>query len=374
MGNKFSPIIIIVLLLLIIAMGIFAFSMLTSSPSGGNVDKGTTDVDLIKPTLNLSLNTSDENQEKVVITAVASTEDEDGVESITLPDGTQIQATEANYEVTQNGNYKFKVNGKNGTTADVSITVSNIREVSAKNPYIPTGFSQVEGTGIDNGFTIIDDYGNQYVWVPVESGKLTRNTLLNTDYEETNSTASALVNSVAQNYGFYVGKFEASEFEINGEKVAASMEGKIPWSNITFQDANNYASASASKFGYDGYNTAILNSYAWDTILVWLDTKAESYSSNVNYGNYSGSIYPTGTTESDIVYNICDIAGNVREWTTEIYKSSTANNNNNENKENVLNRVVRGGSANLSRTPASHIGYPENTSDTYWGFRMVLYK
>lgn len=376
MGNKVSPIIIVVLILLIVAIVIFAVNLL-SSPSE-NKQSGTNSVEeeLVKPMLDLSLDTPEENQEKVVISAYASVEDGSGIVSITLPDGTEIQSDNATYEVTENGNYTFKATSGNNAKATVSINVSNIKEISATNPYIPEKFTHVEGTTVEDGFTIEDEYGNQYVWIPVESGKLTRNRMLNSDYEETNSTASALVNSAAKYYGFYIAKYEASEFELNGEKVAASMEGKIPWTNITYLDAAEYCNNSAIKFEYEGYNTSILNSYAWDTILEWIDLSVTNYSSNTNYGNYSGTIYPTGTTETDKVKNICDLAGNVREWTTEINKPSVSSTSSSSNKDNlnVLYRVVRGGSAVLSRTPAAFIGYPENTSDTYWGFRMILYK
>ena len=34
-------------------------------------------------------------------------------------------------------------------------------------PYLPTGFSKVAGTNLDNGLVIQDSVGNQYVWVEV---------------------------------------------------------------------------------------------------------------------------------------------------------------------------------------------------------------
>ena len=43
-------------------------------------------------------------------------------------------------------------------------------------------------------------------------------------------------------------------------------------------------------------------------------------------------------------------------------------------EENVMLRVVRVGSAKLNRTAAAYTAYAENTSETYWGFRTVLYK
>ena len=45
-----------------------------------------------------------------------------------------------------------------------STTVSSKRTTS---PYLPTGFTQVDGTNLSNGLTIQDSKGNQYVWVEV---------------------------------------------------------------------------------------------------------------------------------------------------------------------------------------------------------------
>ena len=219
------------------------------------------------------------------------------------------------------------------------------------------------------------------MWVPVESGKLTRNTKLDTKYEESNTVVSGFVNSVAQNYGFYIGRYEASAYNIGGSDVAASMKDKAPWTNISYGTAATVASESAKGFGYQDCQTALINSYAWDTVLSWIDMTTENYSSSIDYGNYSGTMRSTGSTESDMKNNIYDLAGNVREWTTEIFKESTTStkvNKKTNTKEDVLEtvnyRVVRGGSANLDRPPSSHTAYKDNSSEAYWGLRTVLYK
>ena len=212
--------------------------------------------------------------------------------------------------------------------------------------------------------------------MPVENGKLERENALDPHFEETGGDATALVNSVSQYYGFYIGRVEASQFEKDGETVAASMLGKVPWTNISYEEAIDYADKSAEAFGYTDCYTSIVNSYAWDTALRWIDQTYENYSSSTNYGNYSGTIYPTGTTEQDTVNNICDLAGNVREWTTEIYKeiNDESSKNKKDDEENLIQRVVRSGGASLKRTPSSRIGYSEKQVDPYWGFRLVLYK
>lgn len=368
MGGKASPLIIILLLVVLVGIGGLIFKTLTSDNSEGN--KGNIDIEMNEeiPVITLNKEVDPENDSKVIITVYASTETEGGVEQIILPDGTSVFAETATYDVEENGKYEFKAISYSGGESTSTIEVTEILESSATNPYIPEGFSVVSDN-VDEGFVIEDEYGNQYVWIPVANGKLTRNTMLSTEYVETGSTASELVNSVAKYYGFYLGRFEASQYEVDGLVAAASMAGKIPWTNVSYLNATNHAENADDVFGYKDCKTALLNSYAWDTTLAWIDSTVTNYSSNVNYGNYSGTIYPTGYTESDNIKNVCDIAGNVREWTTEIYRSIGKN-----NPDNVIQRVVRGGSANLSKTPASHIYYPENTSDNYWGFRTVLYK
>ena len=228
MYYKISPLIIIILILVIIAISAFGIKILVDNKSNstGLTQSESEESDII-PTLDLSTNTEEENQESVTITAIATTEDEAGITSITLPDGSTVRDTTATYNVTQNGNYTFKVRGENGQTSSLTIEINNIREASADHPYMPTGFSHIGGE-VDSGYVIQDAYGNEYVWVPVASGKLTRNTMLDTNYEESNSSASGLVNSVAQNYGFYIARFESSVYEVNGEKIAATIGNRAP--------------------------------------------------------------------------------------------------------------------------------------------------
>lgn len=378
MGGKLSPLIIIVLIVILVGVGSLIYKTVINDSSTSSKKDIVNEVVLEEPIITLNKEVSEEDDGKVIITAYASTESGEEISEIILPDGSSVMGDTATYTVENNGTYEFEAITIAGGSATAKVVVEEIAEISATNPYIPEGFSIISDN-VDEGFVIEDAYGNQYVWVPVETGKLTRNTWLDSDYEESASTASELVNSVAKYYGFYIGRFEASQYELDGQVTAASMAGKIPWTNITYLNAAEYSENSGKVFGYTDCTTALVNSYAWDTVMKWIDESVTNYSSNVNYGNYSGTIYPTGSTELDYVKNVCDLAGNVREWTTEIYKSAntttTKKSSSKKNQiENVVHRVVRGGSANLSRTPGSHIYYPENTSDNYWGFRTILYK
>jgi len=378
--NKFFPLIIAGLCILLVAIIIFGVSLFKKDGQTDN-KKGEagSNAELIAPTIELSLNTTDDDQDEVTIMVSASTDDEEGIEYVELPDGTQVFTETHEYTVTENGKYTFKAKGVNGAEGKGTIEVANIRQISSDNPYIPEGFEHIGGE-VDTGFVIQDKFGNQFVWVPVPSGILTRSTMMSTDYSDSNSYATSLVNSVAKNYGFYMARFEASPYEDGDRKVAASLPEKMPWTDVTYREAEEASKLSAEVFEYTDVATALVSSYAWDTTLEWINQSVTNYSTNTSYGNYSGTIYPTGSTESDQMNYICDLAGNVREWTTEEYSpiTSTDSKKSSSKKKNEestgASRVVRGGSANLNKIANSRNGYPEDLVDEYWGFRIVLYE
>ena len=124
----------------------------------------------------------------------------------------------------------------------------------------------------------------------------------------------------------------------------------------------------------DNYDTQLINSYAWDTTLAWLNKRVKNYSSSLNYGNYTGTVRNTGQTETDIINNICDMSGNVREWTTETNTEAKVPQKRGDDEIIIINKVVRGGSANLNKNATSRTGYNQELTDDYWGFRAILYK
>ena len=196
-------------------------------------------------------------------------------------------------------------------------------------------------------------------------------------YSEESNSASGLINSAARYYGFYIARFEASEYRIGDEgSVAASLPNVAPWTNLNNKQAEEACLGMATVFRYgDNYDTQLINSYAWDTTLAWLNKRVKGFSTSLNYGNYTGTIKNTGQTDTDIVNNICDLCGNVREWTTEVNTESQQKKKDNRDKEIIIiNKVVRGGSANLNKNAISRTGYSEELSDDFWGFRTILYK
>ena len=70
-----------------------------------------------------------------------------------------------------------------------------------------------------------------------------------------------------------------------------------------------------------GVHSTLISGAAWDTTLQWItNTTDETYAEDSNSkGNYSGKIAVTSSNlnTSYAKNNIYDMAGNVREWTTE---------------------------------------------------------
>lgn len=371
-------VVILAIILLVIYLakgGTTDFNNITS----GKVEK------LDEPMLSLSAYPQEETDGSVEISIMATISDGNEIVSVTTPDGkTTGYTVDKVYTVNENGEYSFTVTASNGKTVTKSISIKNISRISADNPYIPEGFTHIDGTEVNTGFVIEDAGGNQYVWVPVETGTLVR-TAPSEKYLEDNYTASAFNNSVSKYYGFYIAKYESSKDNVNGIVVAKSVGDTIPWSNVNYDDAFSAAQNTAIAYNYIGVKTALVNSYAWDTTLDWLNTSVTNYSTSRNYGNYTNKIMNTGETESDVINQIADMAGNLREWTTEKYDEKVTedveqedNNKDNTYEEEVskeiIYRVVRGGSATMDKIANSRIGERTDLQDTYWGFRMVLYK
>ena len=152
----------------------------------------------------------------------------------------------------------------------------------------------------------------------------------------------------------------------------------------------------------------LVDSYAWDTVIQWISDKGKNVNKSTLYGNYFNSNYTlkglyarhqgkksndniwrwfpayvynygtydkgdeyleiaTGISDRNVTQNIYDLAGNIREWTTETRKT----------EENAIYAVQRGGSVydNGNDRPICHRN-GENYSDytdISIGFRVVLY-
>ena len=108
------------------------------------------------------------------------------------------------------------------------------------------------------------------------------------------------------------------------------------------------------------FTSDLINSYAWDTALVFIQSCSDDnrYSQQ---NSLNSSLSTTGTT-NDVKCNIYDMASNCAEWSTETAKN------------NSFPCVDRGGGFDGSDILAgARFGLTMTDSDDYCSFRPLLY-
>ena len=183
------------------------------------------------------------------------------------------------------------------------------------------------------------------------------------------------VDSVRNNEGYYLARYEASYGSGNSvadykplSKVSTSTTfststiGSL-WTNVTQIEA---AKISRNMYNNDnsvGVESDLVNSYAYDTAIVFIQEME-----NTNYANktsINSSIANTGTI-GDEVCNIHDMASNCYEWNTE-YSAYISNGSSST-------CTVRGGLYYNSTMYTAFRNYlDESFSRNYYSFRTILY-
>ena len=312
----------------------------------------------------------------------------------------------AKLEITEAGNVSIRIY--------TTYTDSNLDTAP-----IPVGFTvstiSTEQT-IDTGLVILDEEGNEFVWVPVENIDLfktttsyTGTTITSPSYiepltETTNfvTDISLYADEIAQYYsmrdsveeykGFYIARYEAglpedetiATVKIDGTDKPVSKKGAKVWRSIPFDSKWEYDNANSTvktsiEYGDDSNPGAALvakKAYAkstsvvshliygiqWDAALRFIATTDSQYpTDSTGKGNYSGS--QKEETGYYAVNNIYDMAGDVCEWTYEVcplYRMGY--------------RAKRGGGYWDTDPNASSRSYDSPDGDHFLnGFRVVLY-
>ena len=235
-------------------------------------------------------------------------------------------------------------------------------------PYLPTGFTKVEGTSLANGYTIQDSTGNQYVWVEVPKTTTVYQTAglnikdftteeytaietdLHTytnDYrngtsykdeyysdattglksEQYTELKQKMLKSVYQNGGFYVGKYETgieSTPKTSGSSTTAPKEIPVikqnayPYNYVTCSQAQTLA----NKMESGKYTSSLMFGVQWDLVLKYLETKgtaqADLKTNSTNWGNYANNLW--NITNENSKY-----APNGSGWTSGAYGKKDSN-------------------------------------------------
>ncbi len=290
-------------------------------------------------------------------------------------------------------------------------TINGRTKGTAFNPVIPKDFKPLEdnttggaiwGDGstaptreaVSSGLVIENKDGSQYVWVPVDGTeiKLSRYTfdtngnsivqssnpitIEGDSFEEMetplygNTPAlklRAFIESVQNNGGYYIARYEASKRE-DGKALSIVSQGtpatneqstinpKMLWNKVTQSEASN-----ACQNLYEGIQSDLINSYAWDTAIIFIqkyDSVVQNYS-NRKDGN--GTLKNTGNTQ-DIACNIYNMGSNCSEWTTEAVNNPD------------MQSVVRGADY-LDNQKLTSSRIKTSTANTAYnvGFRSILY-
>ena len=208
-------------------------------------------------------------------------------------------------------------------------------------PYLPNGFSEVAGTSLENGYTIQDSNGNQYVWVEVPqttevyptaglaitaftgdeytkietdlhtyTNDYRKGTSYKDEYysDETTGLTSTqytelkqkMLKSIYQNGGFYVGKYETgieNAPRTNGDANTAPTEIPVikqdayPYNYVTCSQAQTLANSMES----GNYTSSLMFGVQWDLVLKYLETKgtaqADLKKDSTNWGNYYDNLW-----------------------------------------------------------------------------------
>ncbi len=324
------------------------------------------------------------------------------------------------------------------TKGTVFNDVTTLEDTYGNQVKIPKGFKIANDSATDvTGGIVIEDatytktIGSQFVWIPVGTGenaikKANKETVdialgrysftQNSDgtiktsefsdrYYTEDTTAShnsnyknAIANNIEafktsanSNHGYYIGRYEAGVVDYNSSVSTSNSNKETNWTGYTGdniklvckkeQQVWNYVTQNkASKLSRDMYGSEakvtsdLINSYAWDTAIVFVQkcgTESNSSTYSYTYGESSTSTSAPQTTGTNILKatskvdkqcNIFDMAGNCREWTTETYSDYS------------YPCVYRGGSYNDSYSYTSYRNnYNTSNALSYVSFRPLLY-
>ena len=248
-------------------------------------------------------------------------------------------------------------------------TVTSQKPKTTGGTYLPDGFTQVEGTTLENGLTIQDSTGNQYVWIEVPKTSevyptaglnikdftTEEYTAIETDLhtytndyrngtrykdeyysdattglksEQYTALKQKMLKSVYKNGGFYIGKYETGiedKPKTSGsstkapEEIPVIKQNAYPYNNVTCSQAQTLA----SKMESGNYTSSLMFGVQWDLVLKYLETKgtaqADLKTDSTNWGNYKDNLW--NITNANLKYS----TNYGSEWTNGAYGKKDSN-------------------------------------------------
>lgn len=292
---------------------------------------------------------------------------------------------------------------------------------SYNNPIIPTGFKPVETDeaswklkngipqGWNDGLVIEDNFGNQFVWIPVDLENVNfneRDLKYNYAYNKDKMNVNDIEDLQILKYGgFYIARYESglpyeitdnvtefSKITNNVEGIPTSKKDQIVWNYIDW----NMAKLNSEKmYQRNDLQSNLITTKQWFYTMKWLSEKGYDIENSIEWGNYSNNnfifsgyysidygktyhygnnvkkqtynmILSTGATDRNKSNNIYDLAGNVSEF-VDVHKWI-----NGYYGEEESYRNWGGYYDNISHySAASNMSI--STANSRQGFRVVLY-
>ena len=250
---------------------------------------------------------------------------------------------------------------------------------------VPAGFKIINPTeNVTNGIVVEDishsaTAGSQFVWIPVgnvikdnngntEKIKLSRYTFaddsvgtptdkgsaeiensFNSSYKHTEINIAPNGNTIAKenieseesgfrksakdNHGYYIGRYESRTSTERKSKTDKLTQITVKPDEYVYKYTTQLQAAELSRGMYSDSNfeSDLMNSYAWDTAIVFLqkfDNRANKTKPYSRQTSLNGSLESQGTNnltdagKQDVICNVYDMASNCVEWITETCSNS----------------------------------------------------
>ena len=251
---------------------------------------------------------------------------------------------------------------------------TTVRDSLGNQVVVPAGFEVVNPKdNVEDGIVVKDKThtntaGSEFVWIPVGDVKTTNKGTINIDLnrytfdsngketkqgsnviekdwseintstygnitakENIESEESGFRKSAKDNHGYYIGRYEA---RTNTQRTSKTPDDKLTQITTKPNDyVYNYVTqpqaATLSRGMYAGtpFESDLVNSYAWDTATLFLQTidnrttdKTKKYSMQGSLNSSPANKGTNNLTEAikqDKICNVYDMASNCWEWTTE---------------------------------------------------------
>ena len=287
----------------------------------------------------------------------------------------EVQMDGHTFTVDENGTVTEKkpiANDTLGTVTGTEDTNTTVKDKLGNEVKVPAGFKVVNPTETVPDGIIIEDVsheatkGSQFVWIPVGTVKkadgqtekitLSRYTFDNNgdeteqgdkaieedgyNYQELatsdkgNTTAKKLEEfKTKASKGYYIGRYEARDKDATTERTDSTSD-----TNQLVCTADNYvynyvtqpqaAELSRNMYSNSNFESDLMNSYAWDTAITFLqkfdnrENKTETTKPYSRQNCLNTSLATQGTNKlsrQDKICNIFDMASNALEMSTETY-------------------------------------------------------